>query len=83
MGSVLGHWSRVVRYCITAFAFAVLSAPVAHAVNPVCALLDPEKAPRVTLLEAKLLADPGASWVDRADIDEVLKEQKLQAAFAP
>ena len=56
---------------------------VASAAGPTCALLDPEKTPRAALLEAKLLAEPGANWVERADIDKVLKEQKLQAAFGP
>ncbi len=71
------------RRCITAFAFAVFTSSVAPGAGPVCALLDPEKAPRAALLEAKLLADPGATWVERAGIDKVLKEQKLQAAFGP
>ncbi len=71
------------RPCIAAVVFVVLAAPVAHAADPVCALLDPEKAPRAALVEAKLLADPGAAWVDRADVDKVLKEQKLQALFSP
>jgi tetratricopeptide (TPR) repeat protein len=68
-------------------AFALLIALVvtshASAAEPTCALLDPEKTPRAALLEAKLLAEPGAAWVERADIDKVLKEQKLQAAFGP
>jgi hypothetical protein len=45
--------------------------------------LDPEKTPQVALLEAKLLADDSATWVERADIDKVLKEQKVQAMFSP
>jgi len=51
--------------------------------GPMCALLDPEKTPRVALLEAKLLSDTGTTWVERANIDAVLKEQKLQAMFSP
>jgi len=50
---------------------------------PTCALLDPEKTPRAALLEAKLLADTSATWVERVNIDKVLKEQKLQAMFSP
>jgi hypothetical protein len=50
---------------------------------PVCALLDPDRAPRVALLEAKLLADPSATWVERSAIAKILKEQTLQAAFGP
>jgi tetratricopeptide (TPR) repeat protein len=64
--------------------FVALVLPsVAPAAGPTCALLDPEKTPRAALLEAKLLAEPGATWVERAGIDAVLKEQKLQAAFSP
>ncbi len=55
----------------------------AQAAAPVCALLDPEKAPQAALLEAKLLADPAATWVERANVDAVLKEQKLQRMFSP
>jgi tetratricopeptide (TPR) repeat protein len=62
---------------------ALVLTPPAPAAGPTCALLDPEKTPRAALLEAKLLAEPGATWVERAGIDAVLKEQKLQAAFGP
>jgi hypothetical protein len=53
------------------------------AVTPMCAFLNPERAPRGDLLEAKLLAEPGAAWVERAGIEKVLKEQAIQAAFGP
>ena len=53
----------------------------ARAAGPVCALLDPEKDARVALLEAKLLAEPDTTWVERARVDQVLAEQKLQALF--
>ena len=71
------------RRYIVVLLFAVLNSPLAHGAVPVCALLDPEKTPQGALLEAKLLADDSATWVDRADIDRVLKEQKLQAMFSP
>jgi tetratricopeptide (TPR) repeat protein len=51
--------------------------------TPTCAFLDPERAPRAALLEAKLLAEPSVAWVERAGIDKVLKEQALQALFSP
>jgi hypothetical protein len=70
------------RHFLTALALTVLL-PVASAAGPTCALLDPEKSPRAALLEAKLLSEPGATWVERASIDKVLAEQKLQAAFGP
>ncbi len=63
---------------------ALLSlAASAQAAAPVCALLDPEKAPQAALLEAKLLGDPAATWVERANVDAVLKEQMLQRMFSP
>jgi|GEM_PF-2560170 len=68
---------------LVSIAFASFACSVAHAADPVCALLDPEKAPRSALLEAKLIGDPGATWVERADIDKILQEQKLQTAFSP
>jgi len=57
--------------------------PAARGADLVCGLLDPEKAPQAALLEAKLIATPGTTWVERADIDKVLQEQKLQALFSP
>jgi len=67
------------------FALLLLAsvAPAVSAAPPACALLDPDKSPQVAILEAKLLADAKSSWVERAQIDAVLKEQKLQAMFAP
>jgi hypothetical protein len=70
------------RHYLATLALILLAADV-RAAGPTCALLDPEKTPRAALLEAKLLAEPGAAWVERADIDKVLREQKLQAAFGP
>lgn len=66
------------------FALAVVALGSAGAAaGPVCALLDPEKHPRAALLEAKLLADSAATWVERNHIDKVLAEQRLQALFSP
>ena len=48
---------------------------------PVCALLDTTKLPVVAILEARLLADAKATWVERTEINRVLGEQELQAAF--
>ena len=70
------------RHYLATLALILLAADV-RAAAPTCALLDPEKTPRAALLEAKLLAEPGATWVERTNIDAVLKEQKLQAAFGP
>src|SRR5579859_6390904 len=57
--------------------------PTARGADTACALLDPEKVPQAALLEAKLLATPNTTWVERASIDKVLQEQKLQALFSP
>ncbi|MBN9521191.1 hypothetical protein J0H58_22170 [bacterium] len=51
--------------------------------RPTCALIDPDKDPRVALVEAQLLADSTTTWVERGDIEAVLREQKLQALFTP
>ena len=64
------------RHYLATLALILLAADV-RAAGPTCALLDPEKTPRAALLEAKLLAEPGATWVERAGIDKVLGEQKL------
>src|SRR4051812_18925747 len=69
------------RLMLSVLGLLILAQSVAA--GPTCALLDPEKLPQAALLEAKLLADPGTNWVERANIDKVLKEQKLQAAFGP
>src|SRR5262245_56056574 len=71
------------RHSFAALTLAVLSPSLAPAAGPVCALLDPEKTPQAAILEAKLLAEPGLTWVERADINKVLTEQKLQAVFGP
>jgi hypothetical protein len=68
---------------LLALLIAISVTSSATAAGPTCALLDPEKAPRAALLEAKLLAEPNATWVERANIDKILAEQKLQAAFGP
>ncbi len=57
--------------------------PATEVESPVCALLDPEKEPRVALLEVKLLTDPAATWVERQNVDAVLKERQVQALFSP
>jgi len=68
---------------LTYVVLAMLVPAVAQAAAPTCALLDPEKTPQTALLEAKLLADTSTTWVERVNIDKVLKEQKLQAMFSP
>jgi len=50
-------------------------------VKPSCALIDVHKSPLAALVEAKLLDDSRRTWVERSEIDKVLAEQQLQAAF--
>lgn len=50
---------------------------------PTCALIDFDRSPLASVLEAKLLADVEATWLERNAIDEVVKEQELQALFSP
>src|SRR5579864_7058270 len=61
----------------------IAAAQQPQAPAPVCAFINPEKAPRADLAEARLLAGSAATWVERASIDRVLKEQTLQAVFGP
>jgi hypothetical protein len=68
---------------ISAILLVTVLGPSAFGAGPMCALLDTDKDPRVALLEAKLLADASATWVERTNIDKILKEQKLQALFSP
>jgi len=49
---------------------------------PTVAILDDGETAIVPLVEAKLLAGNSATWVERSQVEQVLKEQKLQAAFS-
>jgi hypothetical protein len=62
----------------------VLFGSLAYAAEkPVCALLDVGGLPVVPVLEAILLEQPTATWVERTQVERVLREQELQAAFSP
>src|SRR6185437_3390792 len=50
---------------------------------PVAAFIDADKSSLGALLEAQLFAQGRAQWVERDRIDNVLKEQLLQAVFSP
>ena len=47
------------------------------------ALIALDRSPLASVLEAKLLQSNKATWLDRNAFDQVLREQKLQAMFAP
>ncbi len=49
--------------------------------KPSCALIAADSSPISTLLEARLLARDSEIWLERREIDRVLAEQELQAAF--
>ena len=68
---------------LTTFLMVTMTIGSVAAANPVVAVLDPDKNDRAALLEAKLLADPALTMVERATVDQLLKEQELQAAFGP
>ncbi len=60
---------------------AVRSDQVARATT--AALLDFDRLPLGALLEAQLTMIGGLDWLDRGEIEQVLREQKLQALFSP
>lgn len=66
---------------VLAFLAALGLARLTSAADLVCAVIDPDKSERVTLLEAKLLAEAELRLVDRAQVDKVLQERQLQAVF--
>lgn len=70
---------------IVCFSQAAVGAPndAPAGASPTCALIDFDRSPLATVLEAKLLADVEATWLERNAIDEVMKEQELQALFTP
>jgi hypothetical protein len=47
--------------------------------RPTCALVKLDKTPVAALIEAKLLGDPVATWLERSEIDRLLEEQQLDA----
>ncbi|HUY35207.1 MAG TPA: hypothetical protein VMV69_20850 [Pirellulales bacterium] len=84
-----GRWRRWGRGSLV-LAIVCLSADAAGAQKeapsgdpPTCALIDFDRSPLATVLEAKLLAEVEATWLERSAIDEVVKEQELQALFTP
>ncbi len=54
----------------------------AESPKPRCALVTATPSPTATLLEAALLETGSAEWLERGEIDRILAEQKLDAAFA-
>lgn len=50
---------------------------------PTCALIDVSRSPLSAIVEARLLAKGDAIWLERSQIDKLLAEQELQAAFSP
>lgn len=79
-------WAAIVATVIGLIAGSADAAPRDVAppkAAPTCALIDFDRSPLVAVLEAKLLSDVEATWLERNAIDEVVKEQELQALFTP
>lgn len=69
-----------IQLCVIVCWGVWFSASIATA-QPVCAVIDRAKQPLSELLEARLLANSAATWVERTEIDRILGEQELNAAF--
>jgi hypothetical protein len=50
---------------------------------PAAALIDVDRSPVGALLEQTLLADKEAQWLERTEIDRVLRERELGALLGP
>ncbi len=48
---------------------------------PKCAFIDAPKSALTALVEAKLLQDTQRAWLERTEIEKIVAEQQLQAAF--
>ncbi|WP_254508101.1 hypothetical protein [Anatilimnocola floriformis] len=71
-------FSRITQLCF----LSMLLISVRAGASPVCALIDTSKLPVTALLEARLLASDNATWVERSQIDKLLAERELHAAFS-
>ena len=76
----LGPWAAAAALVALEGA-ASCQEPHFDSVLPKAALIDRGRSAATTLLEAKLLSGGQASWVERTEIDRVLKEQELATAF--
>lgn len=81
------HLNRGVSACVRAsLCFVVLASLSAAsepsgATKPRCAFVTVEKSPLAAILESKLLERDSQTWLERSEIDQILAEQELQAAF--
>ncbi|WP_254511735.1 hypothetical protein [Anatilimnocola floriformis] len=66
---------------LTSFVCAATKPAFANNGPPSCALVDSAKLPLTAILEARLLNNEGATWVERSQIDRILAEQELQSSF--
>lgn len=51
--------------------------------KPTVAFVDVDRSSQGALLEARLLSHDAARWLERTEIDQVLREQKLESLFNP
>ena len=68
-------------FAIVTFADSVSATEAIENTGVRCALLCADASPVSTLLESKLLARDSEVWLERQEIDRVLAERELQAAF--
>ena len=70
--------------CVVETALGAGSASAADAVSPkpTCAFLCQDTSPLTAVVESKLLNIANANWLERSQIDAVLREQQLQKLLA-
>ena len=78
----MGTRQRALRVAWVVLTFlALTAASLAQADLPAAAVIDADRTTIGTLVEAKLLDDENARWLERTAIDRVLREQELGALF--
>lgn len=73
-------WRQTSRLAVFVLCLAIVRHAFAEP-KPTAALIDLDKSAVAGLLESRLLTDDSVRWVERTEIDRVLKEQQLQSAF--
>jgi hypothetical protein len=75
--------NRVVRLGVISSVLIFTSGAGQTNAGTTAALVDADKSPLGTLLEAALLTGSKLTWVERNQIDKIVAEQQLQVAFSP
>ena len=74
---------QILLNMIALFPFCCVVAAESPTRKLTAALIDFDHSSAATLLEAELFKRKEVAWVERTEIDHVLREQKLQTLFAP